>query len=163
MRVEESIVIDRPCEEVFAFLSVRSNDSAWMASVVASEWLDPVAPLNVGRRGRMVMKLFGRTVKNVDEVTAFEPGRRIAHRTIEGSLKLDTACLTEAAGSGCRTTVVAEAERLPGGWIGSAASPLIASLVRRGFRTDLARLKEILETHDAQGAATDGAEEGHTR
>ena len=26
MRVEESIIIDRPAEEVFGFLSVRTND-----------------------------------------------------------------------------------------------------------------------------------------
>jgi uncharacterized membrane protein len=44
MRVEESIVIDRPAEEVFGFLSVRANDPVWMASVTESEWLDPAEP-----------------------------------------------------------------------------------------------------------------------
>jgi uncharacterized membrane protein len=45
MRVEESIVIDRPPEQVFEFLSVRTNDPVWMASVTVSEWLDPAAPM----------------------------------------------------------------------------------------------------------------------
>lgn len=59
MRIEESIIIDRPSEEVFAFLEVRANDSAWMASVVESEWLHPAArdtvgAMGVGRRDRMV-------------------------------------------------------------------------------------------------------------
>jgi uncharacterized membrane protein len=45
MRVEESIIIDRPVEEVFEFISVRSNDPVWMASVTESEWLDPAAPM----------------------------------------------------------------------------------------------------------------------
>jgi hypothetical protein len=44
MRVEESIIIDRRAEEVFEFLSVRTNDPVWMASVAESEWLDPAAP-----------------------------------------------------------------------------------------------------------------------
>jgi hypothetical protein len=42
--VEASIIIDRPAEEVFEFLSVRTNDPVWMASVTKSEWLDPAAP-----------------------------------------------------------------------------------------------------------------------
>jgi hypothetical protein len=33
MRVEESIIIDRSAEEVFAFISDRANDPVWMASV----------------------------------------------------------------------------------------------------------------------------------
>jgi hypothetical protein len=48
MRVEESIIIDRPAEEVFGFLSVRTNDPVWMASVTESEWLDPAEPMRVG-------------------------------------------------------------------------------------------------------------------
>jgi uncharacterized membrane protein len=48
MRVEESIVIDRPAEAVFGFLSVRTNDPVWMASVTESEWLDPAAPWGWG-------------------------------------------------------------------------------------------------------------------
>src|SRR3989337_2984334 len=64
MKVEESIVINRSPEEVFAFLAVRRNDPVWMAAVVESEWLEPAAgdrdaPLEIGRRGRMVMKNIG--------------------------------------------------------------------------------------------------------
>jgi hypothetical protein len=33
----------------------------WMASVTESEWLDPAAPMGVGRRGRMVMNAMGPT------------------------------------------------------------------------------------------------------
>jgi uncharacterized membrane protein len=155
MRVEESIVINRSPEDVFAFLAVRNNDAVWMSAVVESEWLDPSARLAVGRRGRMAMKMFGRRTEYVDEVTTYEPGKRIAHRTVEGPLQLDTACLCEPAGSGaCRTTVVAEAERMFGAF-GRVVDPLIAKLMRRGFKGDLTKLKEILEasTQDRSVAA----------
>ena len=36
MRIDESIIIHRQPEDVFAFLEVRSNDSTWMASLVES-------------------------------------------------------------------------------------------------------------------------------
>jgi uncharacterized membrane protein len=145
MRVEESVIIDRLPEEVFGFLSVRANDPVWMASVTESEWLDPAAPMGVGRRGRMVMQAMGRR-EFVDEVTEYEPGRRIAHRSVSGPMEIYTACIAEPAGSGCRATVVYEPKRLPGGLLGRMTAPVMARIVRRNFRADLARLKDLLET-----------------
>lgn len=150
MRIEESITIGRPPEEVFAFLEVRSHDSAWMASVVKSEWLEPAesdtgAP-RIGRRGQMVMKVPGRRTEYIDEVTRYEPGRLVAHRVVEGPIQLNTACITEPAPSGCRATVMAETAQFIGGAFGKLANPLLAKIVRRGFKADLARLKQIMET-----------------
>jgi uncharacterized membrane protein len=144
VRVEESIVIDRPAEEVFGFLSVRANDPVWMASVTESEWLDPAEPMGVGRRGRMVMQAMGRR-EFLDEVTEYEPGRRIAHRSVAGPMVIHTACLAEPTGSSCRASVLYEPERVPGGVVGRLTAPLTARMLRRTFRADLARLKEILE------------------
>jgi uncharacterized membrane protein len=60
-------------------------------------------------------------------------------------MAIHTACLTEPAGSGCRATVRYEPERLPGGVVGRLIAPLTARIVRRTFRADLARLKDMLE------------------
>jgi uncharacterized protein YndB with AHSA1/START domain len=144
MRIEESIVINRQPTEVFGYLADREHDAVWMGSVVESEWLDGAAPLSVGRRGRMVFEILGRQTETVDEVSEFVPGERIAHRTVQGTFLLNTACLTRPEGAGTRTTVVAEAGSLVGGR-GWFANPLMASLMRRGFRADLRRLKKILE------------------
>ena len=152
MKVEESVLIHRPPQDVFAYLAVRSNDALWMASVVESAWLDADAadaaePIGVGRRGRMVMRLPGRRAQFIDEVTEYEPGKRIAHQTVEGPIPLRTACLCEAAGDdACRATVVGEVDRLPGGVLGQLAAPVLTRIVRRGFKADLARLRTILES-----------------
>lgn len=135
--------------DVFAFFSVRANDSAWMRNVVESEWLDPAGPPGVGSRGRMIMRSLARRSQYVDEVTEWEPGRRVAHRTVEGLIDLDTACIAEPADGGCRATVVAETDRVPGGRL---AEPVVARIMRRMFRADLARLKNILEAK-AQASA----------
>jgi uncharacterized membrane protein len=97
MPVEESIIIDRPAEAVFEFLLVRTNDRVWMASVTESEWLDPAEPMGVGRRGRMVMQAMGRR-EFLDEVTEYEPGRRIAHRSVGGRADGDPHGLPGRAG-----------------------------------------------------------------
>lgn len=149
MRIEESIIIDRSPEEVFEFLARRSNDSVWMGSVVESDWLDPAASLGVGRRGRMVIRNLGRLGRRseyIDEVTQYEPGRRIAHRTVEGPVQLNTACITESAPGGTRVTVMAETEKFVNGALGSLANPIVAKLVRRSFKADLARLKKFLQS-----------------
>lgn len=149
VRIAESIVIDRSPEEVFAFLALRANDPVWMASVVESDWLDAAAPLAVGRRGRMVMKALGRRSEYIDEVTDYVPGRRIAHRTVEGPIDLNTACITEPEGTACRVTVVAETDRFVGGPLRKLADPIVAQIVRRRFRSDLGKLKGVLQSEAA--------------
>lgn len=156
MKIEESINIDRSPEDVFAYLEVRSHAAAWMAAVVESGWLDrkeasdSATPVGVGRRGRMVLQFPGRRSAFIDEGIEYEPGRRIAHRTVEWSIPLITACICKPADGKCRATVVSEAHHLPGGVLGRLAEPMVTRGVRRGFRTDLTRLKDILESDAAR-------------
>jgi uncharacterized membrane protein len=148
MRIEESIVIDRAPEDVFDFFSQRSNDVIWMGVVEESEWLEPARAAGLGRRGRMVIKAGGRRSEYIDEVTAWEPGRLVAHRTVEGPMALDTACLAEPAGDDrCRATVIAATE--PRGVLAKLTDPIVARAMRRSFRGDLTRLKETLENDPA--------------
>jgi hypothetical protein len=151
MRVEQSEIIHRSPDEVFTFLENRANDTAWMTSVIESEWLDSSGAARVGRRGRMVIKILGRRTRFVDEVTDYVPGRRIAHRTIEGPFPLATACICEKAEHGCLATVVGEFDRIPGGWFGRLASPFLGRIIQNGFKADLARLKVLLEAQLAHG------------
>lgn len=145
MRVEESAIIRRPAEVVFTFLENRANDKAWMASVMCSEWLESGGKPCLGRRGRMVIRILGRRIKFLDEVTDYVPGRRIAHRTVEGPLSLNTACICEPAEHGCRATVVGKLDRTPGRWVGRLAAPFVGRIIQHGFKADLARLKALLE------------------
>jgi uncharacterized membrane protein len=80
------------------------------------------------------------------EVSEYEPGRRIAHRSVAGPMEIHTACIAEPEGNGCRATVLYASQRLPGGVVGRLTAPLTARIVRRNFRADLARLEDILET-----------------
>jgi magnesium-protoporphyrin O-methyltransferase len=157
MRIEQSVNIHRSPDEVFTFLENRANDTAWMTSVMSSEWLDSGGTPRVGRRGRMTIKIFGRGMKFVDEVTDYVPGRRIAHRTVEGPLPLNTACICVPAERGCLATVVGEIDRIPGGWVGRLASPFVGHIFQHGFKADLARLKVLLEAQlDDGGTREDG-------
>jgi uncharacterized membrane protein len=144
MRIEESIDISRPPEEVFAFFVDRRNDSRWMETVESSEWIDEEDPTALGKKGRIVMHTL-RLTEYEDVVTEFVPGRRVGHRMVSDSMIMFTACHADPIPGGTRATVVFEPERLPGGPLGKLAAPFIARTVRRNYRADLARLKQILE------------------
>jgi uncharacterized membrane protein len=151
MRIEENIVIKRPPEEVFAFLDDRRNDSRWMEAVEASEWIDGEGPTALGRRGRIVMHT-PRLTEYEDEVTEYEPGRRVGHRMVSDSMVMFTACYADPVPGGTKATLVFEPERLPGGSFGKLAAPFVARKVRRDYRADLARLKKILEDDNDERA-----------
>jgi uncharacterized membrane protein len=144
MKIEESIIIERPPDEVFAFFDDRTNDPRWLSSVFESQWLDPGETTGVGRRGRAVMDVMGRREFH-DEVTRYEPGRLVEHRQVSGPVVMDTACIAEPHGSGTHVTVTYVPKRFPGGILGWLAAPFAAKTVRRMYRGDLARLKELLE------------------
>jgi hypothetical protein len=126
MKIQESIIIHRRPEDVFAFLKIRSNDATWMAALVESEWLDSTAtdlpaPIGVGRRGRMLLKLPGRQAEFIDEVTEYEPGRRIAHRTVKGPIPLN---IRRASASQQATAAGLRSWALPSGFpVGCSAAP----------------------------------------
>jgi uncharacterized membrane protein len=144
MRIEESIEINRPPEVVFAFFDDRRNDSRWMETVVSSAWVDEGESTGLGRRGRMVMHTT-RLTEFQDEVTEYEPGRKVGHRSVSDSMTVLTACYADPISGGTRATVTFEPERLPGGLLGKLAAPFIERTVRRNYRSDLTRLKQILE------------------
>ncbi|HUG07613.1 MAG TPA: SRPBCC family protein [Acidimicrobiia bacterium] len=145
MRIEESIVINRPHEEVFAFFDQRTNDSRWMASVVESEWLEPGESTRLGRKGRMVMDAMGRR-EFEDVVIEYEPGRQVGHRSVSENMVVYSACHADPVPGGTRATVVTQPERLPGGPLGRLMSPFVARSIRRNVQGDLVRLKQLLET-----------------
>lgn len=144
MRIQESIIIKRPPEQVFAFFNDRRNDTRWMESVESSEWLDEDASTGLGRRGRMVIRVPQPAVFE-DEVTEYEQDRRVGHRSVSESMIMFTACYAEPVPGGTKASVVFEPERLPGGIFGWLTAPFVARTVRRNYRADLRRLKQILE------------------
>ena len=74
-----SIHIDRPAEEVFAFVADAENNPRWRSYVVETAWLDD-GPMRVGRQGRQVSKVLGRPMPVVAEIAEWDPPRHVAWR-----------------------------------------------------------------------------------
>lgn len=76
IRLKEIRTIERPLDEVFAYVSDFSNTEEWDPGVTSGRRLDD-GPVSLGSKFDIVATFAGREVPLVYEVTALEPPRKI--------------------------------------------------------------------------------------
>jgi carbon monoxide dehydrogenase subunit G len=134
-----STVVDRPQEEVFAFLADGENDARWRSGVVDVRRRSGDGLGAVYEQG--VKGPFGRRVAADYEITAFEPTRRIDFRAIAGPVRPHGTYRLESADGGTRVTFRLRCDL-------NGAKKLMAPMVGRTMRSEvgqLDRLREVLE------------------
>jgi uncharacterized membrane protein len=146
IRVEESVEINRPIEEIFSYASNAENFPEWAATVVEvrQEEARGRGSLREGVRFTLVQQALGRRFEAPFEITDYEPNRRYAHRGTEGHPVPVTLIFTcePLSSDGTRFTPRIEAE--PGGFFG-LVGPALEGAIRRQMRTNLKTLKDLLE------------------
>jgi uncharacterized membrane protein len=142
VRYEQSIEIERPPADVFAFLAEPGNLPRWQPAV-AEVTVDPPGQLAEGSRLTEKRTFLGNHVRSTLEVTRLEPHRRLDLGTVDGPVRLRVSHRLEASGDGTRLTLIGEGE--PGGAL-RLAGPLLGRAVNRQARDDLRRLKRLLES-----------------
>ncbi len=146
MHVEESVVINRPPEEVFDYVANRENLPEWSAPIqeVRKETQGPL--MEEGARYTTVVKFLGRRFETPFEVIVHDRPSRHTDRSTGGPFPQEfTHIFEEVEGGGTRLTEVTDGE--PGGFF-RLAGPLLEMAGRRQFRADLETLKDLME---AQG------------
>jgi uncharacterized membrane protein len=141
IRFELGVVIDRPVEKVFAYLTDVRNLPDWQASAEEAGWEGDGA-VGVGSRMRERRLFMGRTIESTLEVTAFEPDRLFELEAAGGPIPLRVRHELEPADGSTRVRVAAEGK--PGGLF-KLAERMVAKQAERQFTRDFERLKEILE------------------
>ncbi len=140
VRVELSVTIKRPVEEVFAAMSDASKNGRW-ASGVSETTKTSDGPIGVGTTYHSVGKFLGRRMESDITYTEFEPNSRYAFET--STPFPITATLTyESVAGGTRVDQVVEAE--PGGFF-KLAGPLLVAAAKRQFQNDLDNLRDLME------------------
>jgi uncharacterized protein YndB with AHSA1/START domain len=122
-----SVHIERPVDDVFAYVADPRNFPAWNSAV------EDVSPAG-GNRYVMRRQLPGGPATNELEITASEPPALFAIRTTSGPTPFSYRYEFEPADGGTLVTLVGEVE-LP---------RLLARLLRRGVDANLATLRAIL-------------------
>ena len=142
IKAEQTVVIDRPIEEVFAYVTDQTNTPAWQAGLVEVQRTTP-GPIGVGTRHRFVRQFMGRRMEAANEYVAYEPDRLVTFRTTSGPA-LVASYLFDQDPKGTRLTSRVE---LDGGILG----PVIGLGLRREMRAALPALKALLERRPGIG------------
>src|SRR5262249_39266880 len=138
-----SIVINRPLEDVFAFLSNPENSPKW-SSGGSEVKITSTGPIGVGTTYRTVRTVLGRRIESENEFTAYEPNRSYATKSTSGPVPVESQVSFERVEGGTRVTGTLVGE--PGGFF-KLAEPLLVSMIKRQFEADLANLKDLMEAH----------------
>ena len=140
---EQSVVIMRPVETVFAYMDDIALEPEWQPQLVEAEQLPP-GPTAVGSRKRYVSEFLGKRLENIYVVRTYEPNARLVCETTPDSVLAATSDVRwEPVEGGTRVTMSVD---------GSASGPLRfipARIIEAKFAAEvdatLARLKERLE------------------
>jgi carbon monoxide dehydrogenase subunit G len=147
---EIKIVVNRPVEEVFAFISNAENLPRWRAATLEVTPISSGAS-NVGSVFKGRFTFLGRHFEGNLEVIAREPHQRYATKMVGGPFPLEAHYTLEQADGGTRLTLMIQGE--PGGFF-KLAEPLVVSMARRSYESDLHNLKEMLEAQAVQASQT---------
>jgi uncharacterized membrane protein len=140
--VRTEIIIDRPSQEVAAYVADPSNAPEWYVNIESVEWETP-PPVAVGSRMAFVARFLGRRLAYTYEIVDLVPGSRLVMRTAEGPFPMETTYTWEPVDEG-RTRMTLRNRGEPSGFT-KVGAPFMASAMRRANRKDLVYLKRLME------------------
>jgi uncharacterized membrane protein len=145
LRASDSVVIERPPQEVFAYVSDLKNLPEWGA-LSGEMRKETEGPPEVGARYTADLTFLGRRLVISYEVSAYEPPRLFAFRNLDGPLYDKYTYTFEEEPGGGETRFSMAIEMQPGGFY-RLIGPLLEQMTQRYyFRKELKTLKGLLES-----------------
>ena len=138
----ESVLIDRPLEEVFAFLSDPRKDPEWSGASDEMLPIDPGEPIRSGKRFQQIGSFLGRRLEFLVEVTAYEENHRFGMKVVSGPFRFAGVRTVETEDGYTRVTFTGGGESH--GFF-RLAEPLLEKVAALRLKRDLATLKQVLE------------------
>jgi carbon monoxide dehydrogenase subunit G len=137
-----TVTIDRPAGEVFAFLADGENEQKWRPGVREMRREGDTSGVGAIYRQKLAGPM-GRTVPGDVEITGFEPDRRITFRVIAGPVRPEGRYDVEAAEGGSTRVTFSLEVTLTG------LKKTMNSMVQKSMDGEvgaLANLKRVLES-----------------
>lgn len=136
-----TIIIDRPVAEVFDYVMEVSHDAQWRTGIVEAAYTSE-GPLGVGTTGFDRISGSGRDTIAAWTAVEYEPGSLARWTFDSGPIEGSGGYICEQAGDGTRFTLESRVRstgplRLLG--------PVFGMVVKRLHRSDVRKLKKILE------------------
>ena len=140
IRVEKSVVINRPVEEVFNYVSADDTYTKWQAGV--EEVIEHGPRNTVGSQFTEVRKFMGQEMRTTLELTEFMPNAKWAAKVVKGPVPYEVTMTFTSVGGGTQVTTCVEGE--PKGFF-KLAEGMVAGQLEKSLEQDGLKLKEILE------------------
>lgn len=140
-RIEQTVEIERPPEDVFAVLTDPGRLADWQGTVVEAE-LEGDGPMRAGARVREVRSFLGKRIESTVEILEHEPPSRFALRSAAGPVSFHVEQSVEPTASGSRVRVSMEGEARG---VMAVGSRIAVKAAERQLKSDLASLKRLLE------------------
>ncbi len=146
MNVKSSIVIDRPIEQVWAYLDDHAHELEWRSPSLRRLHQVGNGPTGVGTRYEGVIAMGRREYPYVNELTLYEPPTRVSWKAISSA-----GWVVGSSGSyilepdGVRTRLTHEIDLEPNKAAGRVVMPLLGAVGWRGVMPILVKLKSALE------------------
>jgi hypothetical protein len=141
IRIVNEIVIERPPDEVFAFVCDVGNNPQWQRGMHEAHFTSG-PPLRLGSTYAQVTSFFGRRIESRYEVVDYVPGRLITGSTTISPVPITFSRIVTPTKAGTRVTATVEGR--PEGLF-TLASPIVRRMISASLARDYANLKHLLE------------------
>jgi carbon monoxide dehydrogenase subunit G len=138
---QNTLTIQRPVDDVFAFLADFENVPTWNYAIVQTKKTSP-GPVGVGTTYRQTRSIPTRSEEGF-KVTVFEPTTRLEVHGDIGPFTATISYLLAPVGDGTQLINVVDLESASGA--GRLLAPLATSRVKTAVAANLDRLKQLLE------------------
>src|SRR3984885_3957188 len=151
--IKHSIEINRPAEEVFAYLDQVDRHNEWQGALVSAT-VEPDGPTRVGTRGVERPNVPGGTRDISYEITEHDPPRKASFRGTAGPLRpVGTYTVDPTGESSSRMSSELDLE---GHGIGKLFAPLALRQAAKQVPADHQRFKELLESDGVLSRSSSG-------
>jgi Polyketide cyclase / dehydrase and lipid transport len=138
---ENTAIIRRPAEEVFAYLADFEKIPIWNYAIEETSKAS-AGPVGVGTRYRQTRSVPSRSAEEF-EVTVFEPARRLAIHGQIGPFQATISYELEAVAGATRLVNNVELDPLKA--VQRIAAPVATPRIKAAVSRNLAKLRQVLE------------------
>lgn len=143
IEIKQSIFVNQPIEEVFAYLSTLENTTDWSGCIISIKQLSPGA-MQVGATVQVTTRFLGRWLVMSAEIIEYHPNRCLTFKSVSGAAPSFLCYQCEPAEGGGTTLFQEALIHLTEG-----NQALVERVLRRQYEYDLLTLRDVLEARSS--------------
>lgn len=141
IKVTTSILINRPYQDIFAYITNFENNPKWQGGMIEANFTTE-GPIQKGSTYDQVAKFLGKRIISTFEVVKYIENEKIKIKSVASSFPITVTRTVEPIEEA--TKVIAIVEGDPSGFF-KIAKPLMKRMVHQSVKSDYRKLKKILE------------------